>query len=61
MAAAEVSLYGMNPMRFLTTKSQEERETMLAIARTAREVERKYDLERANQIASEVSKMFRVS
>ena len=48
----------MDPMEFIMTPDNFKRTTMQAVANEARRLQREIDLERANQIASEVSKLF---
>jgi hypothetical protein len=49
----------MDPMEFLETKDTFRRDVMQRIAHAGREIQRQHDSERANQIASEISKLFR--
>jgi hypothetical protein len=44
--------------RFLTTEDHDERSQIQALAHAAREIQREHDLERANQIANQVGKLF---
>jgi hypothetical protein len=59
MAAAEVAVFGMSPMRFLKTKDPTERLVMQKVAQAARELTRKLDLERARIQANEIGSLFR--
>jgi len=61
VAAAEVSLFGMDPFAFLETKDPLKRGLMQLIAHQARVLQRKHDHERANLIAHEVGKMLSAS
>jgi hypothetical protein len=56
MAAAEVAIFGMDPLEFLRTTDGLTRGVMQKIAFEARELQRQFDLERANQIAEAVGK-----
>jgi len=60
MAAGEIALYGgiSSALKFLRTKDGLERALMQGIAHHAHELSRKLDTERAEKIASEVSKIF---
>jgi hypothetical protein len=55
-AAAQVSLYGIDPIAFLRTKDPLERGVMQAVAHAAHELDRRRDRERAELIGSEVIK-----
>jgi hypothetical protein len=44
--------------QFLRAKTTDERSMIQALSHAAREVERQHDLERANQIANQVGKLF---
>jgi hypothetical protein len=48
----------MDPIKFLSTKDGEERLLMQKIAHEARELQRQFDLERAQLIAQQVGKLF---
>jgi hypothetical protein len=60
MAAGEIALYGgiSSALQFLHTEDSMERALMQGIAHHAHELSRKLDTERAQKIASEVSKIF---
>jgi hypothetical protein len=44
--------------KFLRSRDVDERSEIQAIAAAAREIQREHDLERANQIANQVGKLF---
>ena len=44
--------------KFLRTTNHDERAEIQALAMAAREIQREQDLERANQIANQVGKLF---
>jgi hypothetical protein len=58
VAAAVISLAGMDPMEFLRGTNMWERTVMQAVAAAASEIEDKRDLARAKMIAHEVGKLF---
>jgi hypothetical protein len=61
VAAAEVSLFGLDPMDFLETKDPLRRGLMQNIAYQARIRQRQYNHELANMIAAEIMKMLAAS
>lgn len=44
--------------KFLRSRGHDERSELQALAMAAREIQREFDLERANQIANQVGKLF---
>jgi hypothetical protein len=61
VAAAQISLAGMNPLKFLKTKDPFERATMQAVAGAALELERRREHSRAEFLAAEIIKRLSVA
>lgn len=59
MAAANVAMAGMNPLKFLRTDSMEERDLTLAIARAVLDQLEKRDRNLAVQIVNGVAGLFK--